>query len=110
VSGAAEALLAGDMPGPGISAALAGLDGLDLAEVVLEKDAGAVGGFGQDEPGAVGAQAGIGRGEVRDRQAQKPGDNFSFIVPQVHVARLAATGAALEAGAGGWGISGHGTG
>ena len=95
-----KVLLPGDMPGLGIIAAWSGFNALDAALVVLQEDAGAIGRFGQGEPGAIGAQAGVGRGEVADRQAQEPGDGFGFIVLQAHIARLAATGAAPDAGDG----------
>ena len=95
--GAAELLLTGNMPGGGIIAALAGLDRMNPAKIVLQENARAVSRFGQDEPGAVGPQAGIGGSEVVDRQAEEAGDGFGFVRLQEDVARSAATGAAAGA-------------
>ena len=48
-----------EVPGVGKATALVGFDGLDLAILAVEKDAGAVGLIDEGEATAVGAEAGI---------------------------------------------------
>ncbi len=48
-----------EVPGVGKATALVGFDGLDLAILAVEKDAGAVGLIDKGEATAVGTEAGI---------------------------------------------------
>jgi len=54
----------GEVPGVRKAATLAGFDGLDLAILAVEKDAGAVGLIDQGKTTTVGAKAGVGSDEL----------------------------------------------
>ena len=62
--GLADIAPAREVPGVGKAAALVGFDGLDLAILAVEKDAGAVGLIDKGEATAVGTEAGVGSDEL----------------------------------------------
>ena len=72
--GLADFAPTGEVPCVGKAAALGGFDGLDLAILAVEKDAGAVGLIDEGETTTVGAKAGVGSNELGLLYFQKRGD------------------------------------
>ena len=62
--GLADFAPTGEVPGVGKAATLVGFDGLDLAILAVEKDAGAVGLIDEGKTTTVGAKAGVGSDEL----------------------------------------------
>jgi len=62
--GLADFAPTGEVPGVRKAATLVGFDGLDLAILAVEKDAGAVGLIDQGKTTTVGAKAGVGSDEL----------------------------------------------
>ena len=72
--GLADFAPTGEVPGVGKAATLVGFDGLDLAILAVEKDAGAVGLIDEGKTTTVGAKAGVGSDELGLLYFQKRGD------------------------------------
>ena len=85
-----------EVPGVGKATALVGFDGLDLAILAVEKDAGAVGLIDKGEATAVGAETGIFLDEEVLFHFKERGDGADFGIADFDVARpAAAVGAAF---------------
>jgi len=85
-----------EVPGVGKATALVGFDGLDLAILAVEKDAGAVGLIDKGEATAVGAEAGIFFDEEVLFYFKERGDGADFGIADFDIARPAtAVGAAF---------------
>lgn len=94
--GLADIAPAREVPGVGKATALVGFDGLDLAILTLEKDAGAVGLIDKGEATAVGAEAGIFFDEEVLFHFKERGDGTDFGIVDFDIARPAtAVGAAF---------------
>ena len=79
-----------EVPGVGKATALVGFDGLDLAILTLEKDAGAVGLIDEGEATAVGAEAGIFFDEEVLLHFKERGDGADLGIADFDIARPAA--------------------
>jgi len=78
-----------EVPGVGKAAALVGFDGLDLAILTVEEDAGSVGLIDKGEATAVGAEAGILFDEEVLLYFEERGDGADFGIADFDVARPA---------------------
>ena len=95
-SGLADIAPPREVPGVGKATALVGFDGLDLAILTLEKNAGAVGLIDEGEATAVGAEAGIFFDEEVLLHFKESGDGADFGIADFDIARPAtAVGAAF---------------
>lgn len=72
--GLADFAPTGEVPCVGKAAALGGFDGLNLAILPIQEDAGAVGLIDQGKTTTVGAKAGVGSDELGLLYFQKRGD------------------------------------
>ena len=79
-----------EVPGVGKAAALVGFDGLNLAILAVEEDAGAVGLIDEGEATAVGAETGIFFDEEVLFYFEKRGDGADFGIVDFDIARPAA--------------------
>ena len=94
--GLADISPAREVPGVRKATALVGFDGLDLAILAVEKDAGAVGLIDEGEATAVGAEAGIFLDEEVLLHFKERGDGADFGIADFNIARpAAAVGAAF---------------
>ena len=78
-----------EVPGVGKATALVGFDGLDLAILAVEKDAGAVGLIDEGEATAVGAEAGIFFDEEVLLHFKERGDGADLGIADFDIARPA---------------------
>ena len=85
-----------EVPGVGKATALVGFDGLDLAILAVEENAGAVGLIDKGEATAVGAESGIFLDEEVLLHFKERGDGADFGIADFDIARpAAAVGAAF---------------
>ena len=85
-----------EVPGVGKATALVGFDGLDLAILTVEEDAGSVGLIDKGEATAVGAETGIFFDEEVLFHFKERGDGTDFGIADFDIARpAAAVGAAF---------------
>jgi len=87
--GLADISPAREVPGVGKATALVGFDGLDLAILAVEKDAGAVGLIDEGEATAVGAEAGIFLDKEVLLHFKERGDGADFGIADFDIARPA---------------------
>ena len=78
-----------EVPGVGKATALVGFDGLDLAILAVEKDAGAVGLIDEGEATAVGAESGIFLDEEVLFHFKERGDGADLGIADFDIARPA---------------------
>ena len=94
--GLADFAPTGEVPCVGKAAALGGFDGLNLAILPIQEDAGAVGLIDQGKTTTVGAKAGVGSDELGLLYFQKRGDGGDLFFGNFDVPwPAAAVGAAL---------------
>ncbi len=87
--GLADIAPAREVPGVGKATALVGFDGLDLAILTVEEDAGAVGLVDEGEATAVGAEAGIFFDEEVLLHFKERGDGADLGIADFDIARPA---------------------
>lgn len=96
----------GEVPCVGKAAALGGFDGLNLAILPIQEDAGAVGLIDQGKTTTVGAKAGVGSDELGLLYFQKRGDGGDLFFGNFDVPwPAAAVGAAFAKVFGGFHLS-----
>jgi len=79
-----------EVPGVGKATALVGFDGLNLAILTVEEDAGAIGLIDEGEATAVGAEAGVFFDEEVLFHFEERGDGADFGITDFDIARPAA--------------------
>lgn len=104
--GLADFAPTGEVPCVGKAAALGGFDGLNLAILPIQEDAGAVGLIDQGKTTTVGAKAGVGSDELGLLYFQKRGDGGDLFFGNFYVPwPAAAVGAAFAKVFGGFHLS-----
>ena len=88
--GLADIAPAREVPGVGKATALVGFDGLDLAILTFEEDAGAIGLIDEGEATSVGAEAGVFFDEEVLFHFEERGDGADFGIADFDIARPAA--------------------
>lgn len=87
--GLADIAPAREVPGVGKATALVGFDGLNLAILTVEKDAGAIGLIDEGKATAVGTEAGIFFDEEVLLHLKERGDGADFGIADFNIARPA---------------------